>query len=64
MTPGMPPFMPRLLAEIATAENTAEVATIVQRHDRQMKALPGWQYELASEAIIDALNEYRQRNKL
>lgn len=54
----------RLLQEIATADDLAEVAAILQRCDAQIDALPPREYEQANELIQDAIDEYRQRNKL
>jgi hypothetical protein len=54
----------RLLAEIAGAQDMAEVSAIVDRNEDQIKALPARQYEQASELIADAIYEYRDRNKI
>ena len=59
----LPPFMRRLLEEVAAAEDMAEVAAIVQRYAAQIEALPGRLYEQANERIADAIRERRQRNE-
>jgi prophage regulatory protein len=48
-------FVPRLLQEIAAAEDVAEVAAIVQRHREQIEALPALQREQANELVEDAI---------
>jgi prophage regulatory protein len=56
----LPPFLQRLLEEIAAAEDAAEAAAIVQQYREELDALPARQREQATELVEDAIRERRQ----
>jgi hypothetical protein len=59
MTAVAPAFLPRLLEEIATAEDLVEARAVVRQYREQLDALPALQREQANELIEDAINEHR-----
>jgi hypothetical protein len=54
---------PRLLAEIAVAENAAEIDAVARHATRAIALLPPQQRELANEKLQDAIRERRERDE-
>lgn len=52
-----PPFLRRLLEEIATAEDESEAAAVVEPYREKLDALPALQREQVNELIQDAIRE-------